>query len=85
MQDVSHSRVILRRLKQDATPSAQAASLIDNAAGMVVLDKRNPSMLLVEGQPELISAMVQRLNGWSAFPLATVERPDTRVRIVPTV
>jgi hypothetical protein len=72
-------RKILRRVSEEAATS-QAAARISAEGGVVVLDEK-PSSLLLEGEPDALSAIAERLRGWSLIDLSRVKLPDARARV----
>jgi hypothetical protein len=75
-------RMILRRTGDPALSSAEAATRIQNADGVSLLNQSGPSALLVEGSSDRISAVVRELAGWIATPVKTYPVPDARPRVL---
>ena len=73
-------RKILRRMSEDAATVEEAAKRVNAEGGIAVLDEK-PSSLLVEGEADAISAVAEKLDGWSLFDLNRISRPDTRARV----
>jgi hypothetical protein len=73
-------RKILRRMTETAVTAEEAAKRVDAEEGVTLLDER-PSSLLVEGEPEALSAIAKTLCGWCLLDVDRISRPDTRVRV----
>jgi hypothetical protein len=73
-------RKILRRMTETAVTAEEAAKRVGTEEGVTLLDER-PSSLLVEGEPEVLSAIAKKLSGWSLLDVDRISRPDTRARV----
>jgi hypothetical protein len=73
-------RKILRRMSEEAATAEEAAKRVSAGEGVTVLDEK-PSSLLVEGEPDAILAIAEKLDGWSLLDFNKVSRPDTRQRV----
>ena len=73
-------RKILRRMSEEAATVEEAAKRLDAEEGITVLDEK-PSGLLVEGEPDALVAIAEKLDGWSLLDLNKIGRPDTRARV----
>jgi hypothetical protein len=73
-------RKILRRMTEEAVTVREAAKRVDEEEGITLLDEK-PSGLLVEGEPEALAAIAEKLGGWSLLDFNKISRPDTRVRV----
>jgi hypothetical protein len=73
-------RKILRRMTETAVTAEEAAKRVVTEDGVTLLDEM-PSSLLVEGEPEVLSAIAKKLNGWSLLDVGRIGRPDTRARV----
>lgn len=72
-------RMVLRRIDPAGAPSAAtAAKRIEAAPDVELLDRASDSMLLVQGAPAAIGALIGDLSGWSASPVTSFARPQTR-------
>lgn len=72
-------QIILRR-EDEGAASAPETVLRVGAAGAVVIDERDSS-LLIEGAPETLESATRAATGWRAFPLKRYSVPDARVRV----
>lgn len=72
-------RKILRRMRDDAAPTKEAARRVNAEEGVTLLDEK-PSTLLVEGEADAISAIAEKLEGWSMLDFNKVSPPDARAR-----
>ncbi|MCF4129922.1 hypothetical protein [Methylobacterium sp. SyP6R] len=82
MSDTETQRMILQRVDPGAAPSETAAGKVEADPQVALIERASPSSMLVEGAPAAIDHLVGTLDGWSAFPMTTYDRPTTRPRIL---
>jgi hypothetical protein len=79
----TRKRVILRRQDTGAPSGSDVAQRLDRMSDVAVLD-RGDEMVLVEGTAPALEDLSQKLGseGWRAFPLRTIDKPDVRPRVL---
>jgi hypothetical protein len=74
--------MILRHIDVTAPPSPAAAQAAVHAFPDVsMIQQPSHSTMMIEGPAEAITALLEKLPGWSAFPLVKYDRPATRQRV----
>jgi hypothetical protein len=68
-------RYILR-FRSAGPPPAGHAARIGAAAGVTVVDRSSPRMLLVEGSEAAVQRLAGTLPGWSLMPEVQVSLPE---------